>query len=463
MPAVRTRIAPSPTGEDLHIGNLQAALVNYAVAKKNGGQFIVRIEDTDQVRKVEGSEAKILQTLKDYGINYDEGPDKTGASGPYRQSERLDTYRIYAKELIDKSVAYYCICSKDRLTKLREKQQKEKQIPRYDKHCLRNQEEVVKKVQAGETHVIRLNVPPNTEIKFNDVIRGEISFNTDNLDDQVLMKSDGFPTYHLAVVVDDNFMKITHVIRGEDWIPSTPKHIILYEAFGWDKPVFAHIPLLRNPDKSKLSKRKNPVWAGHYLKQGYLPEAMLNYLALMGWTHPQQKDVFSLEEFIKLYDFKNVQTTGPIFDIVKLEWMSGEYIRMMDDKELTTRIHDFYSGKLDEKIITQTIPLVKERIKKLSDYKSLTEFFFKRPEEYQIDIKPHKKLIEKMSNTLRVLRDWKAEEIGRVMQELALAENIKNSDFFMTLRVVITGKKVSPPLNESMELLGKKEVLERLS
>lgn len=461
--AVRTRIPPSPTGEDLHIGNLQTALINYIFARKHEGAFIVRIEDTDQVRKVEGSEGRILQTLKDYGINYDEGPDKDGIYGPYRQSERLETYRIYAKELIDKKVAYYCICTKERLTKLREEQQKKKEVPRYDKHCLKHQEEVLKKVEAGTTHVIRLNIPPKKDITFKDEIRGDITINSDNLDDQVLMKSDGFPTYHLAVVVDDHFMKITHVIRGEDWISSTPKHILLYEAFEWEKPVFAHLPLLRNPDKSKLSKRKNPVWAGWYLKQGYLPEAVLNYLALMGWAHPKQKEIFDLDEFTKLYNFKNVQTTGPIFDIVKLEWMNGEYIRNMKPEELAGKIDHFYSQKLSREIIGKTIPLVQERLKKLSDYKPLTEFIFERPAKYQTDLKSHKKLIGKMAEALKSIKDWKAEEIGLVMQELALAENVKNSDFFMILRVAVTGKKISPPLNESMVLLEKKEVLERLN
>lgn len=461
--AVRTRIAPSPTGEDIHIGNLHAALINYAVAKKNDGIFIVRIEDTDQVRKVEKSEEIILSTLKAYGLIYDEGPDAGGIYGPYRQSERLETYRIYANELLQKKSAYYCICSKERLTRLRDKQQSEKKIPRYDKHCLHIQDEVIKKVQNGEMHVIRMDIPENKDVTFHDLVRGDITINTNNLDDQILMKSDGFPTYHLAVVVDDNFMKITHVIRGEDWISSTPKHILLYEAFGWEKPIFAHTPLLRNPDKSKLSKRKNPVWASWYLKQGYLPEAMLNYLALMGWSHPHQKDIFDLEEFMKVFKLEDLQPVGPAFDIVKLEWMNGEYIRSMEPAMLSEKIYEFYEKKLAKEIIGTSVVLVRERIKKLSDYKPLVEFLFAPPQKYQVDLKPHKKLISLMADALKSLKHWNAEEIGRVMQELALAENVKNSEFFMTLRVAITGKKISPPLNESMELLGKKEVLQRLA
>ncbi|MBI1863206.1 hypothetical protein HYS00_03740 [Candidatus Microgenomates bacterium] len=266
----------------------------------------------------------------------------------------------------------------------------------------------------------------------------------------------------MAVVVDDHFMKITHVIRGEDWISSTPKHVLLYEAFGWERPIYAHTSLLRNPDKSKLSKRKNPVWASYYLKEGFLPEAMLNYLALMGWSHPKQKEIFTLEEFIKVFDLKDLQAVGPAFDVVKLEWMNGEYIRQMKAEELASKLDVFYAEKLPRDILDKTIPLVQERIKKLSDYKPLTEFVFARPDKYQVDVKSQKKLIGKIAESLESIQEWKAEEIGRVMQELALSENVKNSEFFMILRVAITGKKISPPLNESMELLGKDEVIERI-
>ncbi len=359
---VRTRIAPSPTGEDLHIGNLYTSLINYVWAQKQKGQFIVRIEDTDRVRFIEGSESRILKTLIDYGLSYDEGPDKDGLVGPYRQSERLETYRIYTKELIEKGAAYYCMCTKERLDELRKKQTEDKKMPKYDKHCLAHQKDLIAKIAEGHKYVVRLNVPASTDVTFNDVIRGPIIINTDNFDDQVLMKSDGFPTYHLAVVIDDHFMKITHVIRGEDWISSTPKHILLYEAFGWEKPVFAHMPLLRNTDKSKLSKRKNPVWSLWYLQHGFLPEAMLNYLALMGWSHPKQKEIFSLEEFISVFELKDVQPVGPAFDPVKLEWMNGEYIRQMSPELLKEKItayyKEFHKKELDAVLVAKTIPLV---------------------------------------------------------------------------------------------------------
>ena len=323
---VRTRIAPSPTGDDLHIGNLYTALINWAYAKKNKGQFIVRIEDTDRERLVKGSEEKILSTLKDFGLTPDESPGVIGPYSPYRQSERLEIYKKYAEDLVKKGVAYYCYCSKERLDKLRQKLQAEKKIPKYDKYCL-GHEACNMKHETREKYVIRLNVKENINITFHDEIHGDITFNSNDIDDQVLIKSDGFPTYHLAVVVDDYLMKISHVIRAEEWISSTPKHILIYEAMEWKKPVFAHLPILRNPDRSKLSKRKNPVWASWYLKEGFIPEAVLNYLSLMGWSHPEQKEIFSIEEFLEVFDLKDIQAVGPVFDVAKLKWLNGEYIR----------------------------------------------------------------------------------------------------------------------------------------
>ncbi len=463
---VRTRIPPSPTGEDLHIGSVYTALINYIFAKKHGGEFIVRIEDTDRTRLVKGAEERFLQTLKDFGLNYDEGPDVEGPVGPYRQSERLDIYQRYVKDLVEQGKAYYCICTKDRLDKLRDAQQKKKEIPKYDKHCLEKQDEVKKKVDGGEAYVIRLNVAPHVEVVFNDLIRGDITINTDNIDDQVLMKSDGYPTYHLAVVIDDHFMKVSHIIRGEEWISSTPKHVLLYNAFGWEKPLFAHLPLLRNPDKSKLSKRKNPVWASWYLAQGFLPAALLNYLSLMGWSHPQQKELFDLEEFMRVFDLKDMKPVGPAFDPVKLEWMNGMYIRQTEDNDLVSMIVAYYETyrkqSLDVEMVKKSIPLVKERIKKLSDYYPLAECYFERPKKHELELKKYGDLIKKMRSVLAKITDWRAETIGHDLQNLAQNEGVKNSEFFMVTRVAITGKKISPPLNETMELLGQEECLARL-
>lgn len=457
---VRTRIPPSPTGEDLHIGNLYTALINWTWAKKNNGQFIVRIEDTDRAREVAGSEEKILSALKRFGLEYDEGPDKIGTYSPYRQSERLDLYKKYAEQLIEQKSAYYCICSKERLAELREAQIKNKQVPRYDKHCL-NLKLQTSDVQKKD-HIIRLNVPENETVLIPDLIHGEIKFNTNDLDDQVLIKSDGYPTYHLANVVDDHLMKITHVIRGEEWISSTPKHILLYKAFEWELPQFAHTPLLRNPDRSKLSKRRHPVWVSWYLDQGYLPEAILNYLSLMGWSHPDQKEIFDLEEYVRVFDLKDVDTVGPVFDVVKLEWMNGEYIRKMKIEDLQQKIEEFIGDKYDKEIVAKTIPLVQERIKKFSDYVPLCEFFFKPPKQYDVNLADQKDLLQKISKELERVEEWTADKIGEVMVALADQEEVKHGQFFMALRVAVTGRKISPPLNESMEILGKEECVDRI-
>lgn len=460
---VRTRIAPSPTGQDIHIGNLYTAYINWAFAKKHKGQFIIRIEDTDRTRYVEGAEQKILKTISSFGLDYDESVDRDGPYKPYRQSERLEIYKRYAEELIKKEKAYYCVCSKERLDEVRKQMIADKKVPKYDKHCLTIQEEVKKKVQAGDSYVIRLNVPENVEVTFPDVIRGDVTINTNNIDDQVLMKSDGFPTYHLAVVIDDHLMEITHVIRAEEWISSTPKHVLLYQAFGWELPIFAHLPILRNPDKTKLSKRKNPVWASWYLEQGYLPEAILNYLALMGWSHPDEKDIFDSQEFINVFTLERVSPVGPAFDPKKLEWMNGQYIMKLSDKDLKEKLASFYKDtKLGEQFIEQTVPLIKERIKKLSDYLPLVSFFFEKPSTYEVDLTDSKELIEQVSKKLESISEWKAEIIGNTMMELAKELEVPNSKFFMTLRVAITGKKITPPLNESMVILGKEECLNRL-
>jgi len=461
---VRTRIAPSPTGADVHVGSIAAALMNFAWAKKNNGQFIIRIEDTDQTRVVPGGEQKMLETLQKIGLTADESPLVGGQYAPYRQSERLLMYKKYAEELVAKGKAYYCTCLPDRLVKMREEQQKNKQIPKYDRKCLKEQDRILK-IKDQTKHVIRLLIPDGRTI-FQDVVRGEITIENSNLDDQILLKSDGFPTYHLGVVVDDYLMKITHVIRGEEWLPSTPKHIILYKAFGWELPVFAHISLLRNPDKSKLSKRKNPVWTSWYLDQGIYPEALLNYLALMGWSHPQGKEIFSLDEYSQVFDIKDIQKTAPVFDPVKLEWMNGEYIRQTQNSKLKIQILEFYKKQninLDEKVVEKTIPLIKERIKKLSDYLPLCKFVFEQPTVYEVDLSTKKDLLKKTIEKLMSLNDWSTSKIGEKMMGTVEENNYKTGEYFMTMRVAITGKKISPPLNESMEILGKKECLHRIS
>ena len=458
---VRTRIAPSPTGKDVHVGTVTTGLMNYAWAKKNNGQFVIRIEDTDQSRIVPGGEKKMLDTLNKIGLVADESPIVGGQYASYRQSERLSIYKKYAQELIDKGAAYFCTCTPVRLDEMRKKQQAEKKVPKYDRFCLHRQEEIKKEIASGKKYVIRL-LMPEKDIIFDDIVRGKITINGTNLDDQVLLKSDGFPTYHLAVVVDDYLMKITHIIRGEEWMPSTPKHIVLYQAFGWELPIFAHVSLLRNKDKSKLSKRKNPVWTSDYLEQGIIPEALLNYLALMGWSHPEGKDIFTLDEYIKLFNIKDLQTTAPVFDPVKLEWMNGMYIREMRMENLELRISQYVGDKYSRNLIKKTIPIIRERIKKFSEYLPLCEFFFQSPTIYEVPLENKNNFFKNVYEKLSTISDWRALVIGENLVNLAKEINVKNSEFFMLLRVAITGKKISPPLNDSMEILGKDECLNRI-
>jgi glutamyl-tRNA synthetase len=456
---VRTRIPPSPTGHDIHVGNLYTALINFAYAKKHHGKFIIRIEDTDRMRFQEGAEEKILSSVKAFGLNYDEGPDIGGQFAPYRQSERLPLYQKYVEELIEKKAAYYCFCTKERLDELRAKQLKEKKTPRYDKHC-KTVDNPKEKVQNGEKFVVRLDVPTNKKIAFKDLIRGEIVIDSSEVDDQVLLKSDGYPTYHLGVVVDDYLMKISHVIRAEEWISSTPKHVLLYQAFDWELPAFAHVPILRNPDKSKLSKRKNPVWASWYLTEGFLPEAVLNYLALLGWSHPEEKEIFPLAEFIELFDFKDVNPVGPVFDLVKLTWMNQQYIQMQSDETLKKLLVEFYpkAQELSKDTLNALMPLVKSRMATLKEFEELTHIFFadKTPGEFD---EKEKVLAHDLSESFSVISEWNHdmifEKMKKIMQEKAIRMPI--------LYKILTGKERGLPLPQVLEILGKEKTLALLS
>ena len=455
----RTRIAPSPTGQDLHIGNAYTALINSVVARKYGGRFIIRIEDTDRTRLVEGSEARILRSLKWLGIAHDEGPDIGGPYAPYRQSDRVSSYRKYAEALIEKGHAYYCFCTPDRLSDMRKKQEAEHKPPMYDGTCKRlDPEESARRVASGEPHVVRLNVPEEGVTTFTDLIRGEISFENAVIDDQVLLKSDGFPTYHLGVVVDDHVMGITHIIRGEEWISSTPKHVLLYQFFGWELPKIGHVSVLRNPDRSKLSKRKNPVWVSWFKEQGYLPEAIRNYLASMAWSYPDGRDMFTTEEMISVFEISQLQTTAPIFNMDKLRWMNGEYIRK--NENLTEHITAFYGKKYDEHIIERVLPLVRERMKTLSEFSSLAEFFFSAPKVFE------KPLDKEVVNGLYGVLDtgaWSHDMMEKNIREFGEKTGRKAKDVFMQLRLAVTGKTVGPPILESLEILGKEETLKRLT
>lgn len=450
---VKTRIAPSPTG-DPHIGTAYSALFNYAFAKKNKGKFVLRIEDTDRTRLVSDSEAKIIESLKWLGIFWDEGP--------IRQSERLPLYRKAAQILVDRGKAYYCNCPLQRLKQLRKEQQEKKQIPRYDGKC-RVQPP---KDPKSKLIVVRLKVPESGETNFIDLIRGKVTFRNKDIDDAILLKSDGWPTYHLAVVVDDSDMKISHVIRAEEWLPSTPKHVLIYQALGLKLPVFAHLPLLRNKDRSKISKRKNPVSLFWYREQGFLPEAILNYLGLMGWSMPDGREIFSLEEFIKNFDINRVDPAGPIFDVEKLEWLNGVWIRKLPVAQLGERIKEY--SKRDPISINKLLPLVRERMKKLSEFDSLTEFVFSKvkpnfrdvAKKYGEDLK--KEAARQVGNKLEKSSTWTSEVIEKTVESYREKIGWSKSDLYMVLRMAISGSIVSPPLFETMEAIGKEKTISRL-
>ncbi|MCL5004311.1 MAG: glutamate--tRNA ligase [Patescibacteria group bacterium] len=473
---VRTRIAPSPTGEDLHIGNVYTALINRVFAKKNKGKFVVRIEDTDRSRLVLGSEERILGSLAWFGLEPDEGTQVGGPYGPYRQSERLELYKKYALELVEKGHAYYCFCTPQRLDELRKEQAAAGRQPMYDGACRNlSTAEILSKLAAGNC-VIRLKVPDSGQTSFDDVVRGKITFENSLIDDQILLKSDGFPTYHLAVVVDDHLMEITHVIRAEEWLSSTPKHVLLYNFFGWTLPVFAHGPILRNPDRSKLSKRKNPVWASWYKEQGFLPEAVLNYLMLLGcsisnWSIPDGGEIFSMEVMERNFKLEDLRPVGPAFDLKKLEWMNGEYIRKMDNAQLTIDISN-YLKEFSRNLILQTlepsdlqtsIPLIKERMRRLTDFEPLAGFLFERPSLFNHSEQGKESHLSQIRDVLESLaRPWSKDSWEKGIRQLAEEGGVKAGDLFMELRVAISGNKVGPDLFESVKFLGEEETLARL-
>jgi len=464
MIKVRTRIAPSPTGSP-HIGTAYAALFNFVFAKQNKGDFILRIEDTDRSRYVEGSEEEIYEALSWLGLDTDEDPKKGGNFGPYRQSERLNLYKENLQILFLKEKAYRCDCTVERLTKLRKEQQAKGEIPHYDRKCRFN------RPKSEKNTVIRLAVPLDGETEVEDLVRGRIIFKNSTIDDQVLLKSDGFPTYHLASVVDDHLMKISHVIRAEEWLSSTPKHVLLYQAFGWEIPVFAHLPLLRNPDKSKISKRKNPVSIDFYRREGYLPEALLNFLALMGWSMPNSQEIFSKEEMIKNFTFDRVGTVGPVFDIQKLNWLNGEYIRKLKNQVLARRIEPL--SKYDYEKIIKVLPLIKDRLKKLSEFDNLTSYLLEK------EIKPNLPLLTTMSGhsleaTVLIMRDfvetskkishanWKKEVLEKIFGEKPKEFDWSKTSYFQTIRTAVSGTNQTPPLFEILEKIGKDWVIERV-
>lgn len=449
---VRTRIAPSPTGYP-HIGTIYQALFDFAFAKKHKGKFIIRIEDTDRERFVVDAEEKLYEAFDWFGLQEDESPRKGGPFAPYKQSERLDIYKKYALELVDKRDAYYCFCTKERLEEMREALQKEKKQLMYDGHChALSQNETAENLLKNIPYVIRLKVPKDTAIVGHDEIRGDISFESNTVDDQVLLKSDGFPTYHLASVVDDHLMEITHIVRGEEWITSTPKHVLLYQFFGWEMPKLFHTPLLRNPDKTKLSKRHGHTNVAWYQEQGFLPEAVLNFLAMLGWSNPQDKEIFSLDEFITQFDLKDLKPVGPIFDLVKLAWLNGMWIRQLPAEDIKKRLLAYYANDsemftiLESDYIQALLPLVQTRMKTLQEFKELVV-----ADISYIYSDDEKKLATELLQTIEHQEVWLFEQILVMLKNF----NGKHGISMKTQYVLLTGRKQGLPLPSVMEIFGK--------
>jgi glutamyl-tRNA synthetase len=457
---VRTRIAPSPTG-DPHLGTAYIALFNLCFARQHSGQFILRIEDTDQARSTPESEKAILDSLRWLGLDWDEGPDVGGPHGPYRQSERMHIYKDYALELINKGHAFYCFATSEELDQMRAEQMARGETPKYDGRSLKlTPADVEQKLAAGEPYVIRMKIPEQGECEIDDLLRGKIVIDWQQVDMQVLMKADGMPTYHLANVVDDHLMAITHVIRGEEWINSAPKHILLYQYFGWDVPVFCHLPLLRNPDKSKLSKRKNPTSINYYRRMGYMPEALLNYLARMGWSMPNEEEKFTLDEMFENFDLKTITLGGPVFDIEKLDWLNGRWIREnLDADTFAERVGQW---ALNESYLKPLIPLIQSRVERFSQLPSLVSFFFSGMPDISkadfdalnMDDETLRRLLQYTGWMLDTQRSWQRDDLYESIKGLAEAMGMKIKPFLQPLFIALTGSTTSPPLFDSMSLLG---------
>jgi len=465
---VRTRIAPSPTGI-IHIGNLRTALYNYLFAKQNNGEFLLRVEDTDRERFVEGATDKVFATLKWVGLDWYNAE-------PIIQSQRLDIYKKYSEQLVKENKAYYCFCTSERLIKMREEQQAKKLPPRYDGQCCSlSSEEVKDKLKTGEKYVIRLRVPKNEKIEFDDAVYGKIKYNSNEIDEQVLIKSDGFPTYHLAVVVDDHEMEITHIMRGEDWLPSTPKHVLLYKAFGWEMPEFIHLPNILGENKKKLSKRTGDVSVESFKEQGYLPEALINYLALLGWNPGTEQEIFNIEELIKNFDIKKIHRSGAIFDIKKLDNINGTYVRKLKVKKLQELClpylsKDYNLKNYDDNYIEKVIKLEQERLKKLSDIVENTKLFFADIFEYEAellvwkksDVTETKQKLLETREKLTEIEAWNKDNLEKEILQFVQEKNLTNGEVLWPLRVALSGQQNSPGPFEIADVLGKEKSLERI-
>ena len=471
--SVRVRFAPSPTGY-LHVGGLRTALYNFLLAKKHHGSFILRIEDTDQSRKVEGATENLIESLRWAGVEFDEGPGKEGSVAPYIQSQRLEIYRSHVQQLLDLGAAYYCFCTPERLEELRNKQTAANESTIYDRHCRTiPYDEAKSKVALGAPHTIRMKVPPDGEVTFIDRIRGTVTIANKIIDDQVLLKSDGFPTYHLANVVDDHLMGITDVIRGEEWLPSTPKHILLYQAFAWTVPTFAHLPLLLNPDKSKLSKRQGDVAVEDYRAKGYLKEALVNFVAFLGWNPGDEREIFSMNELIAEFSMERVGKSGAVFNIEKLNWLNQQHMKLKSDDELLALLKPIYAARgitgFSDSYLKQVIGLMKERAVLLPDFVDACSYFYADPVSYDEKAKAKSWTAEAPQYVNRLLEKLKSTEpfdapsIESALRAAAEEFSVGAGKLIHPLRLAVSGVPNGPSLFHMMEVLGKEACIRRIA
>jgi glutamyl-tRNA synthetase len=475
---VRVRFAPSPTGYP-HVGNIRTALFDWLFARHTGGRFVLRIEDTDVARKVEGAVEAIMDGLRWLGLDWDEGPDVGGDYGPYYQSQRVELYRQAAERLVAQGDAYYCYCSPERLEEMRVEQVRRKQPPGYDRHCRDlSPQERAKKEAEGIKPVVRFKTPLEGQTGFSDLIWGDVVFEHNTIDDFVLLKSDGYPTYHLANVVDDHAMEISHVIRAEEWISSTPRHLLLYQALGLEPPLYIHHPMILGPDRAKLSKRHGAVSIIDYREQGYLPETMFNFLALIGWSLDDRTEIMSRQELVDNFSLERIGKTGAIFNRGKLDWMNGVYIRSLSIEDFTQRALPFLDKGLPPQVkrpldidyVRKVMPLVQERAKTLADVPRLTRFFFELQLELDLqtlivtgmDVKSTRKALEVVRERLEKLEPFDANSLEALLRPLATELGLKTGQLFGTLRATATGESAAPPLFDTMAVLGRERCLSRI-
>ena len=467
--SISVRFAPSPTGY-LHVGGLRTALYNYLYAKGENGRIVLRIEDTDQSRKVEGVVGQLMSAFDVMGIQFDESPKNEGECGPYFQSQRLNLYKKHVGELVDKGLAYPCFCSSKRLDTLRREKQALRLSTQYDRHCLSLTQDEIEEKSKSDPHVIRLKVPDSESITFNDTVRNDVTFNTEEIDDQVLLKSDGFPTYHLANVVDDYHMGITHVIRGEEWLSSMPKHILLYNAFGWDTPKFAHVPLLLNPDKSKLSKRQGDVAVEDYLKKGILPEALINFVALLGWNPGDDREIFSMDELISEFSLERIHMSGAVFNQEKLSWMNNQYLKELPLDEIVQYAKPFIILDIntnDEKF-NRVINFARNRVSYLTELNDEIKYFYthdlrEHPDGDMLNNASSQALFKFWVDKLSTAVTWNPVTLKDLISKTNDELNIKGKDLFFPIRLAIYGECKGPDIPSIYNILGHDEIISRLN